>query len=104
MKESDFNGFYKLPLFGVPRFYNLGAPLCRRIGWATFKFRTAIFLLYLLVMCDAYTPAGEPIPTNKRYNAEKIFSHPDVVAEEPWYCIEQEDHTTVGWCRQSFWT
>ncbi|CAL5383802.1 unnamed protein product [Camellia sinensis] len=41
-------------------------------------------------MCDAYTPAGEPIPTNKRYNAEKIFSHPDVVAEEPWYGIEQE--------------
>lgn len=36
-------------------------------------------------MCDAYTPAGEPIPTNKRYNAEKIFSHPDVAAEEPWY-------------------
>ncbi|CAL5402110.1 unnamed protein product [Camellia sinensis] len=43
-----------------------------------------------LVMCDAYTPAGEPIPTNKRYNAEKIFSHPDVVAEEPRYGIEQE--------------
>jgi len=36
-------------------------------------------------MCDAYTPAGEPIPTNKRHNAAKIFSHPDVVAEEPWY-------------------
>ncbi|OMO49325.1 hypothetical protein CCACVL1_31074 [Corchorus capsularis] len=44
----------------------------------------------ILVMCDAYTPAGEPIPTNKRCNAEKIFSHPDVVAEEPWYGIEQE--------------
>lgn len=36
-------------------------------------------------MCDAYTPAGEPIPTNKRHNAAKIFSHPDVAAEEPWY-------------------
>jgi len=35
-------------------------------------------------MCDAYTPQGEPIPTNKRHNAEKIFSQPDVVAEEPW--------------------
>ncbi|EOY21435.1 Glutamine synthase clone R1, 1,ATGLN1,1 isoform 2 [Theobroma cacao] len=44
----------------------------------------------ILVMCDAYTPAGEPIPTNKRYNAAKIFSHPKVVAEEPWYGIEQE--------------
>ncbi|KAJ6375920.1 hypothetical protein OIU77_000814 [Salix suchowensis] len=42
------------------------------------------------VMCDAYTPAGEPIPTNKRYNAAKIFSHPDVAAEVPWYGIEQE--------------
>ncbi|KAF2317562.1 hypothetical protein GH714_024690 [Hevea brasiliensis] len=44
----------------------------------------------ILVMCDAYTPAGEPIPTNKRHSAAKIFSHPDVVAEEPWYGIEQE--------------
>ncbi|KAJ6800826.1 glutamine synthetase cytosolic isozyme 1 [Iris pallida] len=42
------------------------------------------------VMCDCYTPAGEPIPTNKRANAAKIFSHPDVVAEVPWYGIEQE--------------
>jgi hypothetical protein len=32
-----------------------------------------------------YTPAGEPLPTNKRYNAAKIFSHPDVAAEVPWY-------------------
>ncbi|KAF9671280.1 hypothetical protein SADUNF_Sadunf12G0030900 [Salix dunnii] len=32
----------------------------------------------------------EPIPTNKRYNAAKIFSHPDVAAEVPWYGIEQE--------------
>ncbi|GMQ11602.1 hypothetical protein CsSME_00054173 [Camellia sinensis var. sinensis] len=44
----------------------------------------------ILVMCDAYTPGGEPIPTNKRFDAAKIFSHPDVVAEEPWYGIEQE--------------
>ncbi|KAI0523226.1 hypothetical protein KFK09_005620 [Dendrobium nobile] len=44
----------------------------------------------ILVMCDCYTPTGKPIPSNKRYNAEKIFSHPDVVAEEPWYGIEQE--------------
>ncbi|CAN6478183.1 unnamed protein product [Victoria cruziana] len=44
----------------------------------------------ILVMCDTYTPQGEPIPTNKRYNAAKIFSHPDVLKEEPWYGIEQE--------------
>nr|AAB03492.1 cytosolic glutamine synthetase [Pisum sativum] len=46
----------------------------------------------ILVICDVYTPAGEPLPTNKRYNAAKIFSHPDVAAEVPWYGygIEQE--------------
>ena len=35
-------------------------------------------------MCDAYTPAGEPIPTNKRFDAAKVFSNPEVAAEEPW--------------------
>ncbi|XXG72655.1 hypothetical protein AAC387_Pa07g1704 [Persea americana] len=34
-------------------------------------------------------PVGEPSPTNKRYNAAKIFSHPDVIAEEPRCGIEQ---------------
>lgn len=41
-------------------------------------------------MCDAYTPAGEPIPTNNRHSAAKIFSQPQVANEEPWYGIEQE--------------
>ncbi|XP_015956737.1 glutamine synthetase nodule isozyme [Arachis duranensis] len=44
----------------------------------------------ILVMCDAYTPAGEPIPTNKRHGAAQIFNNPEVAAEEPWYGIEQE--------------
>ncbi|KAI3783722.1 hypothetical protein L1987_42808 [Smallanthus sonchifolius] len=44
----------------------------------------------ILVMCDSYTPKGEPIPSNTRCNAVKIFSHSDVVAEEPWFGIEQE--------------
>lgn len=44
----------------------------------------------ILVMCDAYTPGGQPIPTNKRCAAAKIFSHPNVVVEEPWYGLEQE--------------
>ncbi|CAG7909116.1 unnamed protein product, partial [Brassica rapa] len=43
----------------------------------------------ILVMCDAYTPAGNPIPTNKKHNAAKIFSNSKVASEEPW------DHTTV---------
>lgn len=41
-------------------------------------------------MCDAYTPAGDPIPTNHRFKAAEIFSNPAVVAEIPWYGIEQE--------------
>jgi glutamine synthetase len=44
----------------------------------------------ILVMCDAYTPAGVPLATNKRHAAAKIFSHPDVAPEEPWFGIEQE--------------
>jgi glutamine synthetase len=44
----------------------------------------------IIVMCDCYTPQGEPIPTNKRHNAAKIFNNPDVVAEEPWFGLEQE--------------
>ncbi|MCO5548907.1 hypothetical protein L7F22_002369 [Adiantum nelumboides] len=44
----------------------------------------------ILVICDAYTPQGEPIPTNKRYAAAKIFSDPAVEKEVPWFGIEQE--------------
>ncbi|KAK6146123.1 hypothetical protein DH2020_019992 [Rehmannia glutinosa] len=54
----------------------------------------------ILVICDTYTPAGEPIPTNKRYRAAQIFSDPKVVAEVPWYGIEQEYtllQTNVKW-------
>ncbi|MED6155378.1 gamma-glutamylcysteine synthetase [Stylosanthes scabra] len=44
----------------------------------------------ILVICDSYTQAGEPIPTNKRHGAAEIFSHPKVAAEVPWFGIEQE--------------
>ncbi|KAG5406092.1 hypothetical protein IGI04_012211 [Brassica rapa subsp. trilocularis] len=44
----------------------------------------------ILIMCDAYTPAGNPIPTNKKHNAAKIFSNSKVASEEPWYGIEEE--------------
>lgn len=44
----------------------------------------------LLVVCDTYTPAGDPIPTNTRASAARIFNVPDVAAEEPWFGIEQE--------------
>ncbi|MFS8005537.1 putative glutamine synthetase [Helianthus anomalus] len=55
-------------------------------------------------MCDAYTPACEPIPTNERCAAAKIFSNPEVGKEVPWYGIEQEYtflqkdvHWPLGW-------
>ena len=58
----------------------------------------------IMVVCDAYTPEGEPIPTNKRFNVVQIFSHPEVAAEEPWYGINQEytlcqknDNWPLGW-------
>ncbi|KAK8518512.1 hypothetical protein V6N12_017659 [Hibiscus sabdariffa] len=44
----------------------------------------------ILVICDTYTPAGEPIPTNKRHKAAEIFSNKKVVDEVPWFGIEQE--------------
>lgn len=55
---------------------------------------------HVLVMCDCYTPDGEPIKSNTRYAANKIFeADPE---EEPWYGIEQEytlfkDGTPLGW-------
>ncbi|KAF5950879.1 hypothetical protein HYC85_012872 [Camellia sinensis] len=54
----------------------------------------------ILVICDTYTPQGEPIPTNKRYKAAEIFSNKKVVDEIPWYGIEQEYtllQTNVKW-------
>nr|QEG99461.1 chloroplast glutamine synthetase isozyme [Bromus tectorum] len=44
----------------------------------------------ILVICDTYTPQGEPIPTNKRHMAAKIFSDPKVSSQVPWFGIEQE--------------
>nr|pir glutamate-ammonia ligase (EC 6.3.1.2) - tobacco [Nicotiana sp.] len=44
----------------------------------------------ILVICDAYWPAGEPIPSNLRHKAAQIFSDSLVVSEVPWFEIEQE--------------
>mmetsp|Transcript_20055 Transcript_20055/g.28536 ORF Transcript_20055/g.28536 Transcript_20055/m.28536 type:complete len:428 (-) Transcript_20055:164-1447(-) len=56
----------------------------------------------ILVMCDTYTPAGEPLPTNTRVIAEAAFSGKE--AEEPWFGLEQEftlfnldQRTPLGW-------
>ncbi|CAM9753988.1 unnamed protein product [Discosporangium mesarthrocarpum] len=42
----------------------------------------------ILVLCEAMTPAGEPIPSNSRAKARKAFDA--VEGLEPWYGIEQE--------------
>ncbi|XP_022850278.1 glutamine synthetase nodule isozyme-like [Olea europaea var. sylvestris] len=52
------------------------------------------------VMYDAYTLFGEPTPTNKQYNSNKIFSHPDITTGKPWYGIQQKFiplHKNVRW-------
>lgn len=56
----------------------------------------------ILVMCDTYTPNGDPIATNTRAPAEKVFNqHED---EETWFGLEQEftlfntdQVTPLGW-------
>ncbi|KAI2489257.1 Glutamine synthetase [Fragilaria crotonensis] len=56
----------------------------------------------ILVMCDTYTPAGEPLPTNNRAVAVKAFEgHDD---EQIWFGCEQEftlfnmdTKTPLGW-------
>lgn len=44
----------------------------------------------ILVICDAYTPQGVPIPTNKRAAAAEVFATKEVAEEETWYGLEQE--------------
>lgn len=44
------------------------------------------------VICDTYTPAGEPIPTNKRAKAAEIFSNKKVTEELPWLVITSNLH------------
>jgi glutamine synthetase len=56
----------------------------------------------ILVMCDTYTPQGEPLPTNHRHPANKIFAKD--LAAKPWFGLEQEytmfeadKKTPFGW-------
>jgi glutamine synthetase len=42
----------------------------------------------ILVLCDTYTPQGEPLPTNHRNPAKKIFDRG--LEHKPWYGFEQE--------------
>ena len=41
-----------------------------------------------MVICDTYTPDGEPLFNNTRHNANNIFNQK--LDEEPWFGLEQE--------------
>lgn len=43
---------------------------------------------HVLVMCDTYTPSGEPLPTNTRHACESVMSR--AASYEPWFGLEQE--------------
>lgn len=56
----------------------------------------------ILVLCDTYTPQGEPLPTNRRNPAKAKFDKG--LALKPWYGFEQEftlfeadGKTPYGW-------
>jgi len=44
----------------------------------------------VLVMCDTFTPNGDPLSNNNRVYADKIFSNPIVNKQKPWFGLEQE--------------
>ncbi len=41
-----------------------------------------------MVLCDTYTPAGEPLANNHRVWAESVFNRG--LEQEPWFGLEQE--------------
>jgi glutamine synthetase len=43
-----------------------------------------------LVLCTTHTPNGEPLITNNRSYAEKVFSEKELSDTQPWYGLEQE--------------
>ncbi|GAX25405.1 glutamine synthetase [Fistulifera solaris] len=56
----------------------------------------------ILVMCDCYTPGGEPLPSNHRAKAMKFFGPNE--DQEIWFGLEQEftlfnldEKTPLGW-------
>jgi len=56
----------------------------------------------VLVMCDTYTPSGEPLPSNARAVAEAAFAGNE--DQEIWFGMEQEftlfnldERTPLGW-------
>jgi glutamine synthetase len=61
----------------------------------------------ILVLCETYTPDMEPLPTNTRYNAAKLFQK--IKDHHPWFGLEQEytlfeydQVTPLGWPRDGY--
>merc|ERR1712032_273243 len=61
----------------------------------------------ILVMCDTYTPGGEPLPSNTRATANEAFVGKEDL--EPWFGLEQEftlfnldQVTPLGWPENGF--
>eukprot|EP00474_Spongospora_subterranea_P008411 CRZ08869.1 hypothetical protein [Spongospora subterranea] len=61
----------------------------------------------ILVVCECYTPAMKPLPSNTRYACNKIMEA--ATAQKPWFGIEQEytlfekdGHTPLGWPKGGF--
>lgn len=59
------------------------------------------------MLCDAYTPQGDAIPTNRRAPAKAIFDQK--LGAKPWYGFEQEytmfecdGRTPFGWPKDGF--
>ena len=42
----------------------------------------------ILVMCDTYTPGGDPLPTNTRHSCASVMTQ--ATSHEPWFGLEQE--------------
>lgn len=58
----------------------------------------------ILVLCETYTPEGQPLPSNTRAAAAEVFADPAVTASVPWFGLEQEytlfnldGITPLGW-------
>lgn len=43
---------------------------------------------HILVMCDTYTPGGEPLATNTRASCDKVMTNAESLV--PWFGLEQE--------------
>ncbi|CDP19187.1 unnamed protein product [Coffea canephora] len=59
---------------------------------------------FLSIICDAYSPAGEPILTNEKQNAAKIFSSSEAYLavlkhgiEQEYTLLQKEVKWPIGW-------